>query len=253
MFVGLFNTAVGSKATSFMVGHYWSLGVEEQFYMFWPWINKLRLKQITIFSILGIILLIGTKTYLHVFRPDTLLEQFIHVTRFHCMMIGALGAVVYYKKSSFFLKIATNKIIQLICWGIIFLVMINRFHIASFIDNEILTAITVIIILGQITETSPLSLENSYFDFFGKISYGIYVIHPLLIFLFSKILNNITTFNTLNYFIVYSTILGTTILLSHLSYKYFESKFLKLKEKKFSVIKSSGTKNYTQSSRRLQP
>jgi len=103
------------------LAHFWSLGVEEQFYMFWPWINKLRLKQITIFSILSIILLIGAKTYLHIFTPDTILERFIHVTRFHCMMIGALGAVVYYNKSAFILKIATNKIVQLICWGIIFL------------------------------------------------------------------------------------------------------------------------------------
>jgi len=124
--------------------------------------------------------------------------------------------------------------------------MINRYHIASFIDNEILTVVTVIIILGQITKTSPLSLENESFDFLGKISYGIYVIHPLLIFLYSKILSNITTYDGLNYLIVYSTILGTTILLSHLSYKYFESKFLKIKERKFSVIRSSGTKNYTQ-------
>jgi len=228
------------------LAHFWSLAVEEQFYMFWPWINKLRIKQITIFSILGVILLIGTKTYLHIFRPDTILEQFIHVTRFHCMMIGALGAVVFYNKSSFILKIATNKTIQFISWGIMFLVMINGYHIASFIDNEILTVITVVIILGQITKTSPLSLENNYFDFLGKISYGIYVIHPLLIFLYSKILHSITAFDTLNYLIVYSMILGTTILLSHLSYKYFESKFLKLKEKKFSVIRSSGTKNYTQ-------
>lgn len=226
------------------LGHFWSLGVEEQFYLFWPWLNKLKLKQIALISSLGVILLIGVKTYLHIFVPDTKLELFIHVTRFHCMMIGALGAIVYYTEFAPFLKIATNKIVQLICWSIMFLVLINRFHIASFIDNEILTFVTVVIILGQATKSSPISLENKLFDFLGKISYGVYVIHPLLIFLFSKVLKPTTQFETLNYILVYFTILVSTILLSHLSYKYFESSFLRIKEKKYSVVKSSGSMNY---------
>ena len=39
-FVGVINTVVGNQTMTFMVGHYWSLGVEEQFYAFWPWIVK---------------------------------------------------------------------------------------------------------------------------------------------------------------------------------------------------------------------
>ena len=95
--------------------------------------------------------------------------------------------------------------------------------------------------MGQVTESSYLSLENKYFDFLGKISYGIYVIHPMLIFLFSKVLIDISPWGSLNYAIVYISILGSTILISHFSYKYFEIEFLKLKGKKYSVIKSSGS------------
>ena len=225
--------------------HFWSLGVEEQFYMFWPWLNKLKLKQLIVISSLGVILLIGLKIYLHIFVPNTKVELFIHVTRFHCMMIGALAAIAYYMKFTPFMKVATNIIVQYICWFIMFLVLINRFHIASFLDNEILTMVTALIIIGQVTNSSPISLENRYFDFLGKTSYGIYVIHPILIFLFSKILRDITPFDSLNYFIVYIVVLGTTILLAHLSYKYFESKFLRIKERKYSVVKSSGSMNYT--------
>ncbi len=228
------------------LAHFWSLAVEEQFYMFWPWINKLKIKQILVVSSLGVLLLIGLKMYLHIFIPNTKFEMFIHVTRFHCMMIGAIAAIAYYLNYTPFIKVATNKVVQIICWFILFLVLINRFHIASFLDNEILTIVTALIIMGQITKTSPISLENKVFDFFGKISYGIYVIHPVLIFLFSKILKDITPWNTANYAIVYAVILGTTIILSHLSYKYFESMFLKIKGKKYSVIKSSGSMDYKQ-------
>ena len=72
------------------------------------------------------------------------------------MIIGALGAIGFYK-STWIISIAKNKIIQLICWFVIFLVLINRFHIASFIDNEIITVITVFIIIGQITKSSPIN------------------------------------------------------------------------------------------------
>jgi peptidoglycan/LPS O-acetylase OafA/YrhL len=39
-FVGVLNTVVGDRIMTFMVGHYWSLGVEEQFYAFWVLIVK---------------------------------------------------------------------------------------------------------------------------------------------------------------------------------------------------------------------
>ncbi|WP_293893625.1 acyltransferase [Flavobacterium sp.] len=39
-FNGVIATVVGSENLVYMVGHYWSLGVEEQFYAFWPWLVK---------------------------------------------------------------------------------------------------------------------------------------------------------------------------------------------------------------------
>jgi peptidoglycan/LPS O-acetylase OafA/YrhL len=228
------------------LAHFWSLGVEEQFYMFWPWLNKLKINQVLKSSIILTVLLIGTKTYLHIFNPNTTLESFIHVTRFHCMMIGGIVAIVYYLEYKIIIKILTNKMVQLLCWFIFFLVAINRFHIASFLDTEFFAVVTSIIIVGQVTRKGIISLENKYLDFLGKISYGIYVVHPLLIFLFSKILKDITSFDSLNYLIVFGSIIGSTIIISYLSYRYFESKFLIIKSKKYSVVKSSASKNYTQ-------
>lgn len=227
------------------LNHFWSLGVEEQFYMFWPWLNRLRINQVLKSSIILTVLLIATKTYLHIFNPNTTLELYIHVTRFHCMMIGGIAAIAYYLNYKIIIKIATNKMVQLSCWFIFFLVAVNCFHITSFLDDEILAIVTSIIIVGQVTRKGVISLENRYLDFLGKISYGIYVVHPLLIFLFSKILKDITSFNSLNYFIVFTSIIGSTIIIAYISYRYFESKFLIIKSKNFSVVKSSASKNDT--------
>src|ERR1044072_3982975 len=73
-----------------LLAHYWSIGVEEQFYLFWPWLNKKTNALLTL-TLALIIILLGAKISLHLFHPGSLFEAALHVTRFHCMLIGALG------------------------------------------------------------------------------------------------------------------------------------------------------------------
>jgi peptidoglycan/LPS O-acetylase OafA/YrhL len=221
--------------------HYWSLGVEEQFYLFWPWLNRkpARLEGITLSLI---IVLIGLKLFLHFFGPGSVAEEVIHVTRFHCMMIGALGAVLYKRRHSLFMTIADNKISQAICWLVLLLVASNKYHIASVIDNEIISVVALIIIIGQINlKNRIINLENSVFDFLGKISYGIYVIHPLLIFLTGRILGKMQLHPWIKYPLVYLFITGLTILIAWILYELYEKRFLRLK-KKFEVVKTSASR-----------
>jgi peptidoglycan/LPS O-acetylase OafA/YrhL len=225
------------------LAHYWSLGVEEQFYLFWPWVIKKIDRYLIPILVVAIMTLISAKVLLHIFRPGSILETTIHVTRFHCMMIGALGAILYRQENRLFLWITDNKIAQAIAWLAIFLVAINKFHIASIIDTEIISLVGLTLIIGQIRIKNRLiNLEKNILDFLGKISYGIYVIHPLLIFLIAKVLCNLKWPDPLRYFLAYTSVLGTTIVLSYLSYNYFEKYFLKLK-KRFVVVNSSPTKN----------
>lgn len=225
-----------------LLAHYWSLGVEEQFYLFWPWVVKKssHLISLIVVLILGLTL---TKVFLHLYHPGSLLESAIHITRFHCMMMGALGAILYRNNNKLFLRVVDNKISQIFCWGIILLIATNRFHFISVIDNEVVSVVSVFLIVGQVNiKNRIVNLETSVFDYLGKISYGIYVIHPLLIFLFSKLLFQLNILPLYKYFIVFFTVIAATILTAHLSYTYFEKYFLGLK-KKFVVIKSSATKD----------
>ena len=98
----------------------------------------------------------------------------------------------------------------------------------------------LVIIIGQVNIKNRLvSFDNQTFDFLGKISFGIYVYHPFLIFVLSTILIKFNIADIYKYPIVYISILGTTILISYLSFEFFEKKFIKLKNR-FAVIKSSG-------------
>jgi len=220
--------------------HYWSIGVEEQFYLFWPWvvrISKNRLLEVTIiiFFILFVIKILfwwrlGTASFEY---------RFLSVSRFHCMMIGAIGGILYFKKQIDFVNLFSNRIVQLVSWSIFFLMGFNIVHIPPVIAQEVIAIAAVSMIIGQITVTKRLfNLENRVCDFIGKISYGIYVIHPLIILLLSRFFKNLNIEIVVKCILVYSTVVVFTIFVAWLSYNYFEKPFLKLK-RKFSVVQSS--------------
>ena len=158
------------------------------------------------------------------------------VTRFDCMTIGALGAILFYQKNALFLKICFSIYSQIISWLAVILMAFNEYHIASVIDQEIIALLTVILIANLSENKKTLiNLENKTFDFLGKISYGLYVYHPLIIFYFSKLLKDVKMNLYLKHLIAYEGVFVITLLTASLSYKFFELPFLKLKDK-FSVI-----------------
>jgi len=222
--------------------HYWSIGVEEQFYLIWPWIVKkskttLFKTALSIFSILFLLkvvfwLVLGSKSFEY---------RFINVTRFHCMMIGVMGAIMYFEKQILFLNFFSNTVMQFISLLLFLLLGFQIIHIPALIVNEVIAFVSLSMILGQVTiQNRILNLENKLFDFIGKISYGIYVIHPLIIFLLSRLFINLEISTGIKYFFVYFSVISLTLFFTWISYTYFEIPFLRLK-KKFSIIQSSNT------------
>lgn len=240
-FVGIINTVVGDKVMTFMVGHYWSLGVEEQFYALWPLIVR-KTKNLFLFLILFPLAFIVLKLMLRIFHAHYNILVFVNYTRFGCLVIGGLGAYLYYKNSSK-VQILYNKWIEILAWLFFIIVASNKFHITSIIDHEIISVFTLIIIFNQINNPKKvISLENKLFDFLGKISYGLYVYNPLVIYLMSKVFDHFVIKNLIiKQILIYTFVILAIIAVAYLSYNYFEKRFLKFKNK-YTIIESSSSK-----------
>jgi peptidoglycan/LPS O-acetylase OafA/YrhL len=229
-----------------LLAHYWSLAVEEQFYIMWPWLIKLNKKKLPLIITGIILLLMALKLFIRFVIPGTdssIAYRFTYYVRFSCMLIGALGATLFHAKHNLFLTIFSSKISQIIAWLIMAIAALNLFHISSVLDHEIIAVVACVLIIGQCTVKNRLiNLETGIMDFLGKISFGIYVYHPLIIFLLSKILCNIAIVPVFKYPIVFLSIFLVTILVAYISYTFFEKKFLKMKLN-YSTVISSGSRN----------
>jgi peptidoglycan/LPS O-acetylase OafA/YrhL len=222
-----------------LLGHYWSLGIEEQFYLFWPWcIKYLRhsLRFLIVFTLVSVLLKLILK---YVYGGWSTNYEFLYQLRFDCMAIGGIGA---------WLIVNRNKIIEspyfsyavILSWIIFGFVAFNSFHTFSIIDHEIVALATVILILDQaFGKQFIFNLERPWLNYIGKISYGIYMINPFVIFFLPYLIKDMHINLYLKYTIVYlSSVLGT-ILLSHLSYYFFEMPILTLKQRFGKIISTN--------------
>lgn len=227
-----------------LLGHYWSLGVEEQFYAFWPWIAKKengKLLKLAIGITLGLILLKMIFWVVSVkYGVDTPYIA-MSITRFQCMLIGAVGAILYYVGYPWFIKLSTNLYTQLICWGVILFIIANRFHVASVLNHEFVSVVTLFLIIGQVTKKNRLiNFDNKLCNFLGKISFGIYVYHMLVLFAVTALVTHLAVTPIWQYILLTVLTITITIVVAYVSYQFFEKRFLQLKHN-FSAVNSSDT------------
>jgi peptidoglycan/LPS O-acetylase OafA/YrhL len=167
--------------------------------------------------------------------------RFFAVTRFDCMMIGAIGAILYFMKSKLFTKFLMNRALGVVCFLLLLFSLPWANVIPAPIRPQLIAILSLVCIASQL-ENPIINLENRVCDFVGKISYGIYVIHPLLIFVLSALYRNagIQLPEAAATILIYVIITAATVFVAWLSYKFFESPFLRLKNR-FAIVQSQNS------------
>lgn len=237
-----------------LIVHLWSIGVEEQFYLFWPWIvkhSKSILKSAVIICMIWIIARYASYAYsiceFGIGGGKMLIYRLLSVTRFQCMMIGSIGAVLYYRRNPY-IMFFTKKYVQILLWALLIGFAFYEKFLPSVVVAEFVAVMSLGLIVGQVSSKGFINLENAFFDFVGKISYGIYVIHPLLLFLLSRLWRSmhITCPVWIQCVLIYIISIATTIFVAHLSYRFFESRILRYKNR-FAVVNSRNSFKSTSS------
>lgn len=233
----------------------WSIGVEEQFYIFWPWVIKAkkeaRVKLITFIVILLpflkiLLALIYKLTQINFFKTFYTLLTY---TRFDSMAIGALFAfLAFYKKIQIGkielrYEMFIGRMVQIGTYFLIILFFLfGNVHPALFnlLNYEIFPVLFGISILNLATNTSSIvNLENNFTNYLGKISYSIYLNHMVVLFIFFPYLNSkLVGFSIITKnIIIFPVTLILVIGISYITYNWYEKQFLKLKNN-FSYIKT---------------
>ncbi len=233
------------------IGHFWSIGVEEQFYLFWPVLIKLfsRTKKMILVFIVSVIAFKAFLLLVPVFSPG--FTKFIGSMKFEAMAIGALGAYWVYNKKDKILRLIYSVPVQLISFaalpGILLLLPYGIFE-----TMYLFLAVPFLIIILNVA-TNPKSIlksNNTLFDYLGKISYGLYMYHliicTLVINLYTAFFESSFQLTLAERTLIYIAIILLTIIASGLSYRYIELPFIRMKGKYTRVISGEQAKEKIQ-------
>jgi peptidoglycan/LPS O-acetylase OafA/YrhL len=230
------NVALALRISVAGASQSWSVGTEEQYYLFWPIvIDKIKKSNWLKFFLFFIFAKISLDIFLFLMKSKGLyvIYLFSRVFGIEMMAVGAIGAYYTYYYFEQTKKIANNNIYAIISYILIIVCLYIETH------HMLIAPLFLFVILATVNNAT-FTIKNKVLDDLGKISYGIYMYHPIIVFFSFSIVNKYVTNQNLWLYNIclYSLIIGVTVLVSKLSYKYFESYFLKLKSKGYTVIES---------------
>ncbi len=234
---------VGNTTTA--IQHYWSLAVEEQFYIVWPLLIFIVRKPKVLLTLAGLLLVgvICTRLYMWTMQIKDLNYFGLYTyTRIDGICIGSMLAILQFMRSPFIKKYFTGLVLLLAAMNFVFYFINKEFNftypylaIVGYTTFAMLFAIVVHEVIQGDNKLFNFILNIKPLKFFGRISYGLYIFHwPVYLMLYEWVDRNVRPLVSLseaNLAIVVSillTIIGVAI--SILSFYTFERYFLKKKK-----------------------
>jgi peptidoglycan/LPS O-acetylase OafA/YrhL len=236
------NWIVNSRLGVF-VGHLWSISIEEQFYLIWPPVFKFGGK--TLALVTSIAFVVSAVVWLWSFSGRGWSLWYDTPVEFLFFAAGAIIAIATHSRS----LPAMNGLVRggLLIAGLTLVVIaadlggvgtdnvpgLTRAQLYIGYGGAVTGCVLIFLaVLGMSNIPRPLI-------YLGRISYGLYVFHVAVLHISYRLTSPLRLANhsAIQMFVVDSVALLLCTLAAHLSYRYFERPFMKLKER-FAVIQS---------------
>ena len=201
--------------------HTWSLGVEEQFYILYPFLLIFFLKTKINLVFLKILFLVLMFSSLFIF-----LDQSSTISHFYLLPSRAwellLGSILFLHRNSIQLNINSFKLNLNYLISIFLIILLFFYNFEKNIDYRhlvMLSIITLLLVFNFKRFKTKIIFENNLI-YLGKLSYSLYLWHFPILFFISYYVDGILR---------YILVLIITLILSHLSYNLVEIPARKIK------------------------
>ena len=232
--------------TNFM-HHYWSLAVEEQFYLLWPPVILLlrRTKYLMLFITSVLLLVLVARCFVWIYNIEDLAYFNLYTfTRIDGICVGCMVALIKRLDDNFLATKRPYIVSAFAAFNFLFYFFNSYYHFSfpylALIGYTTIAMLFGLLVYEGVREENRLIywlFNLKFLKFFGKISYGFYVfhwpvyalLHPTIFEAAKSFLPQVAFINTTQ---VLSSIVCTLagIALSLISYYFFEIHFLRLKK-----------------------
>jgi len=215
----------------------WSIGIEEQFYLLWaPVVRRWHRRLLVVCALVLTLSLASFAVHtINVFDLGAVRKFFLQL-KLHFMAAGAATAYGLYRwpERLLSLPVFTRPWLQ---WALLaYLVQYYTVNLvpAHWFLGECLQVVLYCWLIVEVgaNPRGKLKIRNRLSEWLGNISYGIYMFHMVAVYLTSWLFLRTRWWGeslvayTVGY---YSVAVAVTVLLSYLSFRYYESPFLRLK------------------------
>jgi peptidoglycan/LPS O-acetylase OafA/YrhL len=220
----------------------WSIGVEEQFYLAWAplvkrWIGALpRLCAVVFLVSFTVSCLNGAEAFGTGWQ-----WKFIEQLKFHFMASGAFCAWWLHRRPESLLGLPVFRL-RAVQW--VLFALLAEYYILGLLPWGIFAEVVQLFLYAWLIVTvaanprNVIRLETRAFEYLGTISYGLYMLHMIAVYMTSALFKASGWWHghiVLFCLAYYGTALGLTVLFAHLSYRFYESPFLRLKDRRYSL------------------